>query len=154
IPTNYTCYHSLGTSIGLGIISALFVIIPMLTLRENIQVPNYFLSSKGINLSIPSKKWFPILTIAFGLYCFGYIVTSTYIVVIAEQSATFTGNPTTVWAIAGLSATSSCMIWSSIANRFGYMKTLTIIFFLQAIGIILPALGEQPSLFYMSAILF
>lgn len=154
IPTLYRLYHWQGTWIGLGIISALLLIIPMMTLRENIQVPNYRLSSKGSTLSVPSKKWFPLLTIAYGLEGFGYIITGTFIVAIAEQSATFTGNATTVWAIAGLSAIPSCMIWSSIANRFGYMKTLTIIFFLQAIGIILPALGEQPSLFYMSAILF
>lgn len=155
IPTLYQAYSWQGTWVGLGIISAVLFIIPLLILRENTaQTPAKTVHKQNNTPPVPSKKWFPFLTIAYGLEGFGYIITGTFIVAIAEQSAVFTGNATTVWAIAGLSAIPSCMLWAEVANRSGYMKTLTIIFFLQAIGIILPALSEHPSLFYLSAILF
>lgn len=155
IPKLATYYNWQGAWIGLGILSSVLCVIPLLTLKTTKQMKR----GKNINTQIPlqavpSKRWFPTLTVAYGLEGLGYIITGTFIVAIAEQSHYFTGNATTVWAIAGLSAIPSCMIWAALAARFGNMKTLTTIFALQAIGIILPVLDQNPLLFYASAILF
>lgn len=154
IPSLYRISSWQGTWIGLAIISVILFLIPLFFIREQKMIEGEIRSKRIPTIAVPQKSWFPLLTIAYGLEGFGYIITGTFIVAMAEQSALFTGNATTVWMLAGLCAIPSCIVWAEIADRFGYMKTLTIIFCLQAIGIILPAIDGQALMFYMSAILF
>src|SRR5699024_1946734 len=154
IPSFYRISSWQGTWIGLAIISVILFFLPLLFIRRQPVIKTANGLSEVPAIAVPEKSWFPFLTIAYGLEGFGYIITGTFIVAMAEQSTSFTGNATTVWMVAGICAIPSCMIWAEMADRFGYMKILTIIFCLQAIGIILPAIHEHAIMFYGSAILF
>ena len=46
---------------------------------------------------------------------------------------------------------SSCIVWSKLAQRYGYVKILLISMLLQAIGIVLPALATNSMTLYASA---
>lgn len=102
---------------------------------------------------VPPPKWIPLLIIAYGLEGFGYIVTGTFIVSIAERTASFS-ETTVVWTIVGLVAIPSCIIWSALAKKWGNVKTLIFSMLLQCIGIILPVLLPTKLGLVGSAILF
>lgn len=101
-----------------------------------------------------SSKWLPYLMIAYGLEGLGYIVTGTFIVSIAEKSAVFSFDPAIVWIIVGFTAIPSCIIWSTLAEKCGLIRTLILSMLLQSIGIALPAIWLTQSSLIISACLF
>lgn len=143
-----------GTWIGLALLcSGLFIII-WFFIRED---ANPKPSSSHLPLqhtSAPPSSWIIWLVIAYGLEGLGYIVTGTFIVSIAESSAHFQGDATTVWLIVGISASPSCIIWTYLGKKFGFIKSLMIAMLLQAIGIVLPIFEEKAGLLFISAFLF
>src|SRR5699024_5735407 len=117
IPSLYRISSWQGTWIGLAIISVILFLIPLFFIREQKMIEGEIRSKRIPTIAVPQKSWFPLLTIAYGLEGFGYIITGTFIVAMAEQSALFTGNATTVWMLAGLCAIPSCIVWAEIADR-------------------------------------
>lgn len=95
-----------------------------------------------------------LLIIAYGLEGLGYIVTGTFIVSIAENSTHFFGDATTVWLIVGIAASPSCIIWSYLGKKIGFIISLILAMLLQAIGIALPVITENTSFLFASAFLF
>jgi predicted MFS family arabinose efflux permease len=102
----------------------------------------------------PPATWFPWLISAYGLEGLGYIVTGTFIVSIAQKTSIFSSNPILVWTAVGLAATPSCLFWSSLAKKWGFVKTLVSAMALQAIGIALPLIWISKISFILSALLF
>jgi len=99
-------------------------------------------------------KWLPWLTIAYGLEGLGYIVTGTFIVSIAESSPSFHSEATLVWLVAGLAAIPSCTLWTVLANKWGYIKSLILAMGLQAIGIMIPVVWVTQTGVIISGLLF
>ena len=129
-----------GVWVGLAIVSGILMIFVWLWLKEskNTNV------KKGEQIGItqaPPLKWLPWLTIAYGLEGLGYIITGTFIVSIAEKTSTFVMDPAFVWLVVGLAAIPSCIIWSTLAKKWGFVKSLVFSMILQSIGIALPASG-------------
>lgn len=144
-----------GTWIGLALLcSGLFVFI-WFFVREEVQPQ---LSSKHLvlkhDIPTPPKNLILLLIIAYGLEGLGYIVTGTFIVSIAENSTYFHGSATTVWLIVGIAASPSCIIWSYLGKKYGFVKSIIFAMLLQAIGIVLPVFEENTSLLFASALLF
>jgi predicted MFS family arabinose efflux permease len=102
----------------------------------------------------PPAKWLPWLIIAYGLEGLGYIVTGTFLVAIAEKTSALRIDPAVVWVVVGLSAMPSCIVWSTLAKRWGFVASLTAAMLLQAVGIALPALWLSPGSLMISALLF
>jgi predicted MFS family arabinose efflux permease len=102
----------------------------------------------------PPRKGFPYLVLAYGLEGLGYIVTGTFIVSIAERTPGFGIDASLVWMVVGAGAIPSCIIWSAIANQWGYVKALVLSMILQSVGIALPVFWASPSGFITSALLF
>lgn len=107
-----------------------------------------------ISQKSPPPSWMKWLIIAYSLEGLGYIVTGTFIVSIAQESTSFHGDAAFVWFAVGVAAIPSCIVWSKLAQRYGYVKILLISMFLQAIGIILPALATNSMILYASAFIF
>ena len=101
-----------------------------------------------------ARKEFPYLVLAYGLEGLGYIVTGTFIVSIADRTSSFAIDPSIVWMAVGAGAIPSCIIWSVIAKRWGYVKALVLSMILQSASIALPVLWASPSGFITSALLF
>ncbi|MEC1695099.1 YbfB/YjiJ family MFS transporter, partial [Schinkia azotoformans] len=99
-------------------------------------------------------KWLPWLIIAYGLEGLGYIVTGTFIVSIADKTSIFSIDPAIVWMVVGLGAIPSCIIWSTLAKKWGFVKSLIFSMILQSIGIALPVFWLSQSSLIISALLF
>lgn len=147
-----TQFSSDGAWIGLGCIALALAVYVLLVVRE--QQPLSDTPPPQTTKKRALEAWLIWLLIAYGLEGLGYIITGTFIVAIAENSTVFQGGGTQVWALVGLAAVPSTMIWAYLGSRFGWMRSFTVLLILQAIGVLLPALSESSFSFYASAILF
>jgi len=102
----------------------------------------------------PPAIWMKWLIIAYSLEGLGYIVTGTFIVSIAEESTSFHGDAAFVWFVVGVAAIPSCIVWSKLAQRYGYVRTLLISMLFQGLGIVLPAFATNTITLYISAFIF
>ncbi|MDQ0216440.1 putative MFS family arabinose efflux permease [Oikeobacillus pervagus] len=142
-----------GAWIGLGIISFILAIFVWIWLKEPANITQKK-EEQASFAQVPPAKWFPWLFGAYGLEGLGYIVTGTFIVSIAEKTSSFSQDATFVWMMAGLAAIPSCIIWSSLAKKWGFVKSLVFAMALQSVGIVIPVFSISPVSLVMSAILF
>lgn len=89
--------------------------------------------------------WTPIfvlLSVAYAMEGFGYIVSGTFIVTIIRRLPETAHLGPFAWVLAGLGAIPSPLVWSRLAHRFGAWEALTLAYVVQAIGIVLPLSGS------------
>jgi predicted MFS family arabinose efflux permease len=142
-----------GVWIGLAIVSAILTIFVWFWLKDS---KNTIMKKDAqvVVTQVPPLKWLPWLIIAYGLEGLGYIVTGTFIVSIAEKSTTFSSDPAFVWMVVGLGAIPSCIIWSTLAKKWGSVKSLVFSMTLQALGIALPVIWLSQTSLIISALVF
>lgn len=153
IPSLNNLFKWEGVWIGLAIVSAILTLFVWLWLKDSLNT----IMKKDKQLvatQVPPLKWLPLLIIAYGLEGLGYIVTGTFIVSIAEKTSTFSSDPTFVWMVVGLGAIPSCIIWSTLAKKWGFVKSLVFSMTVQAIGIALPVFWLSQTSLMISALLF
>ncbi|MDV2685566.1 YbfB/YjiJ family MFS transporter [Alkalihalophilus lindianensis] len=154
IPSLNHLFNWEGVWVGLAIGSIILTIFVWLWIKDS---PNSNVKKDEkqlINTQAPPLKWLPWLIAAYGLEGLGYIVTGTFIVSVATETPTFSMEPTFVWMVVGLGAIPSCIIWSILAKKWGFVKTLVFSMILQSIGIALPVFWLTQSSFIISALLF
>lgn len=153
IPILNRLYRWEGVWLGLSGVSMLLVLIVWISMKDE---PLSFekTSKQESAVCVPPLKWIPWLIVAYGLEGLGYIVTGTFIVSIAKEIPSFHGDATVVWMVVGLAAIPSCIIWSELAKKFGFVKSLVLAMTLQAFGIALPALWVSQISVVLSALLF
>ncbi|MGG3573549.1 YbfB/YjiJ family MFS transporter [Bacillus gobiensis] len=142
-----------GAWIGLSVASIIFTFLVWVWLKDTASNPTQS-TKQDIPAYGPPTKWLPWLIIAYGLEGLGYIVTGTFIVSIAEDTPNFNGDATFIWMIVGLAAIPSCIIWSSLAKKWGFVKSLIVAMLLQSFGIVIPVLLMTKIGLVVSAILF
>lgn len=153
IPSLNNLFEWEGVWVGLAIISIILTIFVWFWLKDSSNT----MIKKDEQLIItqaPPLKWLPWLIAAYGLEGLGYIVTGTFIVSIAGKNPIFSIDPTFVWMVVGLGAIPSCIIWSTLAKKWGVVKTLVFSMILQSIGIALPVFWLTQFSFIISALLF
>ena len=94
----------------------------------------------------------PIILLVYGLAGFGYIITATYLPLLMK-SGLGAIDPLQVWAAFGLGAAPSCFLWHRLHLRLGGRRALALNLLVQAVGVMLPALGESAVLYLGSAVL-
>lgn len=152
IPSFNDFFHWEGVWIGLAIVSFILMLFVWLWLMESQNTKKKITEQKVTVKAFP-RKWLLWLILAYGLEGLGYIVTGTFIVSIAEQTKTF-NEPSIVWIVVGLAAIPSCIIWSGLSKKWGYVKSLVFSMMLQSIGIVLPVFWLTQMSFIISAVLF
>lgn len=146
-------FHWNGTWIVLALFSIVLFVLIVLFIKP-ITPSKQLVESQIISQKTPPQSWMKCLIIAYSLEGLGYIVTGTFIVSIAQESTSFHGDAAFVWFVVGVAAIPSCIVWSKLAQRYGYVKILLISMLLQAIGIVLPALATNSMTLYASAFIF
>ena len=81
----------------------------------------------------------------------GYAVSITFIVAIAEGFAQLQGKGNLVFAVIGLAAIPSCILWDRIARQTGVLNALMIAYLLQALSILTPTLTSSFSITLVGA---
>jgi MFS family permease len=104
----------------------------------------------------PGGAQLPFRPLLVSYFCagLGYIVTGTFLVVIAERMPAVAGTGNTLWTIVGLAAIPSCFLWARLGARWGKGAALVAAFLLQALGIALPALSGALPVVVLSALLY
>lgn len=141
-----------GTWLGLGILSALFLIIT-LVLWKNISIQDGEKVEKSNDTKI-FQGFMPWLIIAYGLEGLGYIITGTFLVDIIYNIESLRSFASFSWVIAGIAAAPAAPLWMLLISRYTTVKVLSIAYILQVIGILLPVFAQTSWSVLLSAFLF
>lgn len=85
---------------------------------------------------------------------FGYVVTVTFIVAMARLQAELAVVANLAFLLLGVGAATATLLWDRLARRFGYLATLRLALFLNAVAIIWPLLQADGWVLLGSALLF
>lgn len=80
------------------------------------------------------------ITLAYGLFGFGYVITATFISTIVRESEAIGHLEPLVWLTVGLAAIPSVMIWNRIGRAIGNARAYALACLVQAIGVALSVL--------------
>ena len=81
------------------------------------------------------------LILAYGLFGFGYVITATFISVIAKADPALDGFGEAVWLIVGLTAAPSIFLWNRVALRLGAAGAFSLACLVEAVGVALSVSG-------------
>ncbi|STZ75664.1 YbfB/YjiJ family MFS transporter [Bergeriella denitrificans] len=102
-------------------------------------------------LSAPLAAAWPLVCL-YGLAGFGYIITATYLPLLATLALP-DWNTAHVWAVFGLGAAPSCFLWHALHRRLGTRAALTANLGIQALGVMLPVWLPDAAGYLLSALL-
>ncbi|WP_411860918.1 YbfB/YjiJ family MFS transporter [Mammaliicoccus sciuri] len=154
----YTDYNTwASTWIILGIASLMLGFIVIFFMKEIKEPVN--LEQKTIHINDQNSalytKWFMVcFSIAYLLEGAGYIVTGTFLVAIVESIPDLKEYAALSWMFVGMAAISSCVLWSILGNKIGFIKAIYLAFILQIIGVILPVFSHNIISLIISSCLF
>ncbi len=154
IPRLSPIFHWQGIWVGLAIVSGILTFFVWIWLKDIPRIVEKEKKQIMLIMQVPPTKWLPWLIIAYGLEGLGYIVTGTFIVSIAEKASVFSSDPSVVWILVGLAAMPSCILWSSLAKKLGFVKSLIFAMILQSVGIFMPVIWMSKTSLIVSALLF
>ncbi|WP_428842625.1 YbfB/YjiJ family MFS transporter [Mammaliicoccus sciuri] len=154
----YTDYNTwASTWIILGIASLMLGFIVIFFMKEIKEPVN--LEQKTIHINDQNSalytKWFMVcFSIAYLLEGAGYIVTGTFLVAIVESIPDLKEYAALSWMFVGTAAIPSCVLWSILGNKIGFIKAIYLAFILQIIGVILPVFSHNIISLIISSCLF
>ncbi len=154
----YTDYNTwASTWIILGIASLMLGFIVIFFMKEIKEPVN--LEQKTIHINDQNSalytKWFMVcFSIAYLLEGAGYIVTGTSLVAIVESIPDLKEYAALSWMFVGMAAIPSCVLWSILGNKIGFIKAIYLAFILQIIGVILPVFSHNIISLIISSCLF
>jgi predicted MFS family arabinose efflux permease len=93
------------------------------------------------------------LVIAYGLFGFGYVITTTFISVITRQTPELNDAEAVVWLAVGLSAAPSIYIWNRLSGAYGPPRTFAAACLAEAIGVGLSVTAGTPIMIIVAAAL-
>ena len=85
----------------------------------------------------PPHRGLPRLILAYGCFGFGYVVTATFIVVIARRVDPGGWLEPGCWIVVGLLAAPSVLVWQRIVARLGLLSSLRLAYAVEATGVLL-----------------
>ncbi|KND21144.1 YbfB/YjiJ family MFS transporter [Pannonibacter sp. Q-1] len=95
----------------------------------------------------------PQLIAAYGLFGIGYVVTATFIAVIARSDPALATAEPYLWLIVGLAAAPSIFIWNRIAARTGVPRAYALACVIEACGVALSVTATGPAGILLAAFL-
>ncbi|WP_247648157.1 YbfB/YjiJ family MFS transporter [Pannonibacter phragmitetus] len=95
----------------------------------------------------------PQLIAAYGLFGIGYVVTATFIAVIARSDPALATAEPYLWLIVGLAASPSIFIWNRIAARTGVPRAYALACVIEACGVALSVTATGPAGILLAAFL-
>ncbi|HWK22523.1 MAG TPA: YbfB/YjiJ family MFS transporter [Ureibacillus sp.] len=140
------------TWLGLGILSALFLVITLILWR-NISIKDGVKVEKSNDTKI-LQGFMPWLILAYGLEGLGYIITGTFLVDIIYNIESLRAFASFSWVIAGIAAAPAAPLWMLLISKYTTVKVLSLAYILQIIGILLPVLTQTTWSVLLSAFLF
>ena len=145
-------WHSPQLWLMLGISSLLIMVIitpTLLTKHHQNQISGLIKTAHALSRS--SKSIVP-LAVIYGLAGFGYIITATYLPLLAKMALPSV-NVGHIWAVFGLGAIPSCFLWHALHKRLGGKIGLVLNLLVQASGVLIPVILPNAAGYLLSALL-
>ncbi len=76
------------------------------------------------------------LTLAYGLFGFGYVITATFIVAIMRGAPALRSLEPVVWLVFGLAAIPSIAAWLAVGRRIGATRAFAVACVVEAVGVV------------------
>ncbi|MGK0255411.1 MAG: putative MFS family arabinose efflux permease [Arcobacteraceae bacterium] len=95
-----------------------------------------------------------LLIIAYFTEGVGMVVQGTFLPDIINSLEGLDGYGSFTWTLVGLAGIPSCIIWMTLANKYGSVNIIIIAMIFQVIGILIPAISSNMYLNLFSGILF
>ncbi|MGQ4880517.1 YbfB/YjiJ family MFS transporter [Billgrantia sp. LNSP4103-1] len=102
----------------------------------------------------PTRTFMRLMLAAYFCAGYGYVISATFIVAIVEREPLLAGAGNWTFALVGLAAAPTVMLWDLVARRIGYLGALIAAMALQVVGILLPALTASLAVVLLSAVLY
>jgi predicted MFS family arabinose efflux permease len=75
------------------------------------------------------------MIVAYGLFGFGYVITTTFLVTIVRDAPAIRALEPWIWILFGLAAVPSVPVWQMLGRRFGLMRAFAVACLVEAIGV-------------------
>jgi predicted MFS family arabinose efflux permease len=75
------------------------------------------------------------LTVAYGLFGFGYVITATFIVAIVRATPAVRPLEPVIWVVVGLAAAPSVFFWGRLGQRIGVPAAFAVAALAEAVGV-------------------
>ena len=93
------------------------------------------------------------MTVAYGLFGFGYVITATFLVAIVRGSPAARPIEPIIWILVGLGAMPSVWLWSLLARRIGTARAYATAAIAEAVGVLASVLWPGPAAIGIGAVL-
>lgn len=76
------------------------------------------------------------MTVAYGLFGFGYVITATFLVAIVRTTPAIRDLEPVIWIVVGVAAAPSVMVWTSVGRRIGIQSAFAMAALTEAAGVL------------------
>ena len=120
--------------IGSGLISLLATLAVAVLVPADAAEPTVVAAST-VAVVTPGRH-LAMFVLAYGLFGFGYVITTTFLVTIVRLTPGVQNLEAWIWILVGLAAMPSVMLWSRLGQRLGLMAAFAIACLAQAVGVL------------------
>jgi predicted MFS family arabinose efflux permease len=86
--------------------------------------------------SVPRDARVRRMTVAYGLFGFGYVITATFLVAIVRATPEIQALELVIWIVVGVAAAPSVLFWSFLGRRIGLSSAFAAAALTEAVGVV------------------
>lgn len=110
--------------------------------------------SSAAKFEVPNNRWMWLMIAAYACAGVGYVISATFIVAILEEMPSLSGHGNLIWVILGIAAIPSCILWDSVAERFGVTQAIMAAYSIILLSILIPLFSQSLLFNVVGALLF
>lgn len=85
---------------------------------------------------LPPTRAMRQMTLAYGLFGFGYVITATFLIAIVRAGEGGVRFESAVWLVAGIAIFVSTWFWNAVGARFGLVRAYALAMLVEAVGVV------------------